>query len=248
MLVLHIHVVYAYDEKLEPLLQTSPNIEATEYILIKNNDLDKSLDYLTKVIDTLHNDKGLDVEQRMRIAHLQYLTAYSYIFHISATLKKSEKITHAITTLDKFIPSLITISEKYPNYSDALRVLAVSRMLYGSAGLQGFTKFMYTKNTALEEITRAIQLNPQNMMARVVLNNFDSLAPRLAGAKPERGYSLIFIDIPPTLPKPQRFEVFMSRLHAYERKKQQKQVELTIDTLYSLYPRSWRIAARLHEK
>lgn len=245
LLMLFSSSVFAYNKKLEPILQTSPSIDASEYILIENKNLALSLAFITKMNEEIDNSTETTTVKQIRKAHLHYLKSYAYIYHTDTSLKKIIRFNRSQLEIAQALDIAYPIIKNNPKYSDILRLASVSTLLYGELGILGKIKMLHLKNTALDMISKAIMLNPDNMMARVVRSNFDALAPPSIGADRSRGLETILKVIPDNLPAPQKFEVFVSRYHSYSHINDTKNKNKVIKELITLYPMSWRIQTLL---
>ncbi len=230
----------AYEAVLDTILQTSPSIDAMEYVLITNNDLSQTHIYLEQIHKKVRSGKETEIQKDMRTMHLYYLEAYAYLFHESdiSKLKRNDAIFNLVEQVRIVGESLLL---QYKKSSDVRRVMAVSMMLTANTGIQGLNKFMNVRTIAINYAVEALSLDSQNPMARVVLNNFDSLAIRFIGAKSQRGFFAINIEINSQWKKPQVFEFYVSQIFAFLKKRDKKSARQSFEKASELYPNSWRL-------
>lgn len=236
--------VYAYDGELASLLQTSPNIEATEQILILNNNLSHSISYLENILSDLDNSTIMygknKLKTTIRKAHIHYLKAFAYIFHDSM-LSNRKKNKLAISEIGIATMMIKEIIIQTPDYSDIYRLYAVSLWLYGKAGILGLKKLITNNALALNFAKKAMYLNKDNIMAKASLAMFHASAPPWMGANTSEGKKIISVSMPDNIPKAHIFEFYVSRYYIYNKLRNNAKKKESINMLKSLYNDSWRI-------
>lgn len=231
---------YGQSKMLTTVLQSSPNIDAMEFILILNNDLEKSILLLDRYEKEVRNNDETEIERKIRLTHLSYLRAYAYSYHVLSQNPKKKHAEEAFEAVKTAITLGTEIIKEQPDYSDIYRVVAVSMMLNAEHGLLGVSRFLTYQHDAIEYAKKAVTLDPGNPMARVVLNNFDTLANFLVGANKKRGRKAIMVPIQKNWKKAQIFEFLYSQCLLYRYEKNSKKLQLTLSKMKSLYPESWR--------
>ncbi len=232
-------VISAYQKDFETILLTYPNMDATEYVLILNNSLEKTLPFLDDMEINVDQNKEEDIYKMIRKVHLAYLRIYAYVYHES-DMKRWDRQKKGRELLKEIIDWGTNIMGVYPQYSDIRRVVSVSMLISAKLGIQGFDFFVKNRKTAIAYVEEALALNEENYMARVVLNNFDSLAIAVVGAKKQRGYDAISVVMRDTVPKPIQFEFYISQTYAFRHRREYENVKISLNNARKLYPTSWR--------
>ncbi len=238
--------VFSYEADIEDTLSTAPNIDATEYVLITNNNLEQTRLYLQRLREKIKKGDELEVRKNIRLMHLYYLEAYSYLYH-SSVISKSERNKAIFDLVEQVREFGEGVLVQYKAASDVRRVMAVSMMLMADTGVWGLNKFMNVRRLAIKYAVDALALNENNIMARVVLNNFDSLAIGLVGANAERGFKAINVEVQTEWKKPHVFEFYVSQIFAFLKKRDKENALVSFEKARALYPGGWRLK-KLHAK
>ncbi len=224
----------------ETLLYGSPNIELSEFILVLNNNLELSLLKIEQAMQKVLESTESKLIKDIRKTHLYFLTAFSYTYHEPSKKQKKSKSELAFTAIDTTITLGENIIAQLPSYSDMYRIVSTCMMLSAEHGLMGISKFLLYQQKVIEYIQKAIELNPNNPMARVTLSNFDTLGNFIVGANKKRGQALIFVPIQESWPKVFTFEFLNSQAIVYKKTKNTSKYQETIQVMKTLYLKSYR--------
>ena len=235
-----IHTYASSPIELETILYNSPNIEASEFILIRNNNLELSISYIEKAMSQISKNTEPELIKNIRKTHLYFLSAFAYTYHITSSKQKTSKSNNTFTAINKTVNLGNKIIEEIPNYSDIYRILSTCMMLSAKHGLVGISKFLLYQKTALQYIQKAIELNTYNPMARVTLSNFDALGNFIVGSNKQRGRKTIFIPIHSSWPKVYKFEFLNSQAIVHKKDNNKDKYKETIQAMKKLYQESYR--------
>lgn len=212
-----------------------------EYIQISRNDnLSDALSYLHAAEQKVRALNEPELTTTIRMVHLYYLTAFAYRYHAS-TLSRSKRARAVFQNIARVRELGAKVMEAAPDYADIRWVVAVTMMLSADVGVAGVNMFLGLKDEAIGYAVESLDLDSQNPMARVVLNNFDALAPWLIGAKPERGFAAILLEPRAEWAKPHLFEYYISRVYAYRKYRDTVRMKQAFQSAQALYPESWRL-------
>lgn len=241
LLVLIDRPVFSYDSQMEGLLLTSPNIDASEYVLAIQNNLPVSLSYLDNSIEIINAMDEPEIYKTIRIMHINLLKGFVYYGHDDGIIRNREREKKQEEILQHTFDNYKQVIDQFPEYSDLYRISVNSIFLYMRPNLESFAYILRNKKYLFSLFENAILLNPNNPMAKVVYANYDMIAPGLSGARKERGLKNISPPVQSSWPKIQQFEYTMSKLIAcFIRKDDEEEKKLT-EFAYLLYPNTWRI-------